>query len=559
MNEDGVPESYIKIGQHGIHSARWRRAIHKPDSDVGACLGILIRIELPADFGCRKMKLMKHIYSATFLFISAFMLARAFTLQAAQTLIEPLFRMLDLNVGETGQVILANGQAVSVKLIDLKEQRCDMRGAVRRAELGVEVAGQRAQLVAATYNLPKTVGSAQIDCPITRGYIERSSEDNVWALDKDARLRLWPAGSPWIQPGTFGYPLNQRWFASDTQMANDPCYADGGDKPGLKSIYYHYGLDFGGAEGLADVLAATDGTFVCRGNERMPGLEYPPQVKPRYDVLYIRDDRGWYYRYSHLMAFEPSAKLGQRVKMGTKIGTLGKEGGSGGWSHLHVDITMLQPSGRYGITDGYAFIHQAYRERHNTKLMAVARPHAVAWCGEPVTLDATRSWHADGPEHLKSFTWKFSDGSAATGPTNFRRYEQPGHYTEVLKVMDDQGHSAWDIAVVEVFNRQAPLPVPAIHAVYWPTLGINPGDTVNFKARTFNVRPDEGEEEWDFGDGAATQRTRSDGNESQHAPNGYAIVAHHFAKPGNYVVRVQRANQRGETATARLLVQVGGN
>ena len=85
---------------------------------------------------------------------------------------------------------------------------------------------------------------------------------NAWALEKDARLRLWPAGSPWIEPGTFSYPVRQRWFASDTQMANEPVYVDGAELPGKTDIYYHYGLDFGGAEGLVEVVAATDGLVV---------------------------------------------------------------------------------------------------------------------------------------------------------------------------------------------------------------------------------------------------------------------------------------------------------
>ena len=29
-----------------------------------------------------------------------------------------------------------------------------------------------------------------------------------------------------MERGTFGYPLKQRWFANDTQMANEPCFVD---------------------------------------------------------------------------------------------------------------------------------------------------------------------------------------------------------------------------------------------------------------------------------------------------------------------------------------------
>ena len=42
--------------------------------------------------------------------------------------------------------------------------------------------------------------------------------------------------------------------------------------------------------------------------------------------------------------------------MGQKLGVLGKEGGSGGWTHLHFDITKRQPSGLWGIEEGYAFL-----------------------------------------------------------------------------------------------------------------------------------------------------------------------------------------------------------
>ncbi len=47
-------------------------------------------------------------------------------------------------------------------------------------------------------------------------------------------------------------------------MANVPVFVDGGEVPGSKNIYYHYGLDFGGAEGLVDVISATDGLVYRR-------------------------------------------------------------------------------------------------------------------------------------------------------------------------------------------------------------------------------------------------------------------------------------------------------
>ena len=70
--------------------------------------------------------------------------------------------------------------------------------------------------------------------------------------------------------------------------------------------------------------------------------------------------------------------------MGQKIGVLGKEGSSGGWSHLHFDIKGRQPSGKWGIQEGYAFLWEAYRREHRPQIIAVARPHHLIWAGEKV-------------------------------------------------------------------------------------------------------------------------------------------------------------------------------
>src|SRR5438552_4700741 len=286
----------------------------------------------------------------------------------------PLVRAVDLDVDEAQEITLADGAKVRVKLLKLTETRDALRNAVRQARVKVELNGQSLVLTSATYHLPVTFAGVQIDCPITKGHVGNSSEGNACGLVKDARLRLWPAGSPWIEPGTFVYPLRQRWFASHTQMANEPTFVDGGEVPGAKKIYYHYGLDSGGAEGLVEVVAAAAGRVISAGKEILPGYDDSPS-KARYDVVYLLDERGWYHRYSHLQTIDPAVRPGAQVRLRQKIGVLGKEGGSGGWSHLHYDITSRQPSGLWGIQEGYAFIWEAYQREQAPKLLAVARPH----------------------------------------------------------------------------------------------------------------------------------------------------------------------------------------
>jgi len=469
--------------------------------------------------------------------------------------LEPLVRVADLNLGESQTVELCDGSRATVKLLDLKETRDDVRNAVRKAVATVDINGRTVSLVSSTYRLPTTIAGVQIDCPITKGYLQNSSKKNAWGLAKDARIRLWPADSALIRPGTFVYPVKQRWFATDTQMANVPTFVDGGELPSNKNIYYHYGLDFGGAEGLVEVVAATDGLVVSAGEKLLAGYD-ESAVRPRYDVIYVLDERGWFYRYSHLYKILDSVKPGRRVKMGEQIGILGKEGASGGWSHLHFDIKCKQPSGMLGIQNAYAFAWEAYQRQYEPKIIAVARPHHLAWAGQTVELDATRSWSGAGD--IERFEWTFCDGTSAKGAKIRRVYDKPGEYNEIVKITDSAGNIDYDFAVVQIIDRNHPDQVPpAIHAAYYPTSGIKTGDEVTFKVRSF--RTVHGSEVWDFGDGTPKVTVQSDGNAQAHDLQGYAVTTHRYKRRGNYIATVERTNERGHRAVTHLHIRVGSD
>jgi murein DD-endopeptidase MepM/ murein hydrolase activator NlpD len=464
---------------------------------------------------------------------------------------ESLHRVVDLDLGESRQVALRGGVKAEVKLVGTSSSFDPLRDAVRRASVKLEVNGQTIELDSGNYRLPRTVAGIEVDCPITRAYMDNTDQDH-WGLTKAARIRLWPAGSPWVEPGTFVYPARQRWFASATQMGNEPTYVDGFEAPNRRKIYYHSGLDIGGAEGLVDVLAAAGGLVASAGKAGLPGYEDTP-VDPRYDVVYVLDDRGWYYRYSHLQSFDPAIKPGATVAMGQKIGVLGKEGGSGGWSHLHFEIVARQPSGKWGTEEGYAFIWQASASEQHPPVIAVARPHHLTMAGDRITLDGSRSWAGSGK--IARYEWTFTDGTTASVPRVERAYAQAGEYSEILKVTDDHGRVAYDFAIVQVIDREHhPVLPPSIHAAYAPTMGLHPGDPVTFKVRTFGTT--DGSETWDFGDGTPPVEVRSDGNVEQLARDGYAVVTHRFARPGDYLPRVERSDSRGRKATARLFVRI---
>ena len=357
------------------------------------------------------------------------------------------------------------------------------------------------------------------------------------------------AGEAW----TFTYPVQQKWFATDTQMANDPVYVDGGERAGKRKIYYHSGLDIGGSEGLVEVVAAADAQVVSVGDVVLDEHKRDTPVSPRYDVVYLLDGRGWYYRYSHLKEIDSNIVPGRIVSQGDRIGLLGKEGGSGGWSHLHFEIKSRQPSGRWGTQEGYAFLWEAYHRQYKPVVTAVARPHHVIFSGGTVTLDGSRSWSGSGK--IAGYQWQFHDGSTATTPRIQRTYHKPGRYSEVLRVTNDAGDTAYDFAVVVVVDREHPeRRIPSIHPNYYPTSGIRPDDPVTFKVRTFNTTA--GSELWDFGDGSSSVEVRSDGNAVKLSPDGYAVTTHRYDKPGDYVVRVSRTNEHGVAAIGHVHVHV---
>jgi murein DD-endopeptidase MepM/ murein hydrolase activator NlpD len=402
-----------------------------------------------------------------------------------------------------------------------------------------------------------TVGGVQVDCPVTRGYYQNHDPfEDSWGLVKDVRLRLWPAGSPWLAPGEFVYPVRQRWFASPTQIGNEPSYVDGGDQHAARRpIYYHSGNDLGGCEGMIEVVSACDGLVVSAGGKALAEYTDVPFYKPRgdYDYVYVLDEHGWFYRYAHLKSIDTAVRPGAQVKAGQKIGLLGKEGSSGGWAHLHFDIKARQPSGKWGVQDAYPFLWEAYVREHKPGIIAVARPHHLIAAGEKVRLDGSRSWSASG--RITRYQWTFGDAGTAEGAIVERTYDKPGSYSEILMVSDASGQVDYDFAIVQVLDRNAAekLP-PTIHASYAPTLDIRVGDPVTFKVRTF--RTDVGNETWDFGDGSAAVTVHSGGSGNEHDPAGYAETVHRFPKAGHYVVRVEGTGNGGMKATGHVAVRV---
>lgn len=461
----------------------------------------------------------------------------------------------EFDIGETRKITLSDSSQVEIKLLDITEKTDPAVKALRCATVHLQINDKPLDLISGNYQLPITFGKIQIDAPVVKSYVERSGR-NSWGIQKDARLRLWPKGTPWMTPGTFVYPIRQKLLASSTQMNNEPVYVDGGERPGSKTQYYHYGLDFGGAEGCIEAICAADALVVSAAGQTLDDYKVKP-VEPRYDVIYLLDGRGWFYRYSHLKRID--VKPGQIVQKGDVLGLLGKEGGSGGWSHLHFGILTNQ-TGLWGNHQAWPYVWEAWINENRPVLTAVARPHLVGVIGQPIQLSGALSFSLNNKP--LSFEWILSNGTKKNAKTTEITYNQPGFYSEILKVTDSDGNVAFDNTQVEIFDPQTfsdgikdRFVFPAsIHLAYSPTKGIKTGSPVTFKIRSFRTR---GKGEMiDFGDGSKPVAVMSDGNADQHNPNGYAVIKHSFSQPGTYIVRADHKDENGLNATSHVFVKV---
>ncbi len=467
---------------------------------------------------------------------------------------KPIRVVTELDIGESSEIVLSNGEKVRLTLMEIGVVRDSIRNAIRSVDVKVSIDGEEVTLGSGNYLLPVEAGGVQIDCPVVKNYSINSSK-NRWGLSKDARFRLWPKGSSFLKPGTFVYPIKQEWLATMSQSGNEPTYVDWGENPADSNIYYHSGHDIGGAEGMDEILSATDGLVISAMGDTLEGYnDFPGDI--RKDVVYILTDLGWFIRYSHLDSTDPAIRAGTRVKMGEKIGLIGKQGGSGGWVHLHFEIkTRETTSGDWGTEDAYAYLWESYVRQYEPEIIAVARPHHLLWTGQKTLFDGSRSKSFSGD--IVGYEWTFHDGTTDNGAVQERIYSIPGEYSEILKVTDSKGNVDYDFAVVQVYNRDKPgHTIPTLQPAYSPTQDIKPGDQITFLVRTFNTEA--GSEVWDFGDGSPTVSVISETVDLQNFTEGkFAETVHSFTEPGDYIVKVMRTDEAGITATGHLHLVVG--
>lgn len=469
--------------------------------------------------------------------------------------------LLKLKIGETKTVTLYDGTQSNIKLLDVIYERDKVRKAIREARVQLNVDGVEKWIVAGNYNLPEKFDSVKVDCPFAKGYLERSGyPKNAWRLgNNDVLLRVWKVDDPVNTNNLIHYHLNQKWAISNTTVVLEPVEEDGDAiHPNENDyIYYHWGVDVVGVKNITEVLAAGDGIVIGVGENYKTDEPIFNEAGARFDRIFIKMPNGWVYRYSHLDDSRLNVTLGQNVKGGDVISYLSDIWG--GFAHTHFEIWSLDEDGKYVLEPAYPYLWESYMNLYKPRIIAVARPHKYIAVGERVKLDGLKSVSFEGD--IVKYEWLFQNGDTASGAEVYRTYNEPGYFSEILKVTDNKGNIGYEtVQVMVVYENQPNKSYGFNIASYYPSFNNKTGEEITFKGRIFNTKSngewDYSSETWDFGDGATTISTSAPYVEDP--SHEYALVYHTYKVPGHYFVTYSKTTQEGITSTIKLNVDVDG-
>ena len=98
--------------------------------------------------------------------------------------------VIEMNVGQTQDVMLVNGEVVKLAFNSMDIVRDSVRLGIRDVKLRISVDGQEAVIGSGNYYLPVIVGKVRIDCPVLKEHTATSSYYTNGVLGADARFRL---------------------------------------------------------------------------------------------------------------------------------------------------------------------------------------------------------------------------------------------------------------------------------------------------------------------------------------------------------------------------------
>ncbi|HWH31921.1 MAG TPA: PKD domain-containing protein, partial [Egibacteraceae bacterium] len=180
---------------------------------------------------------------------------------------------------------------------------------------------------------------------------------------------------------------------------------------------------------------------------------------------------------------------------------------------------------------GHVWVAGVKDERAAMANVAPVARFQAAMTDMTVEVDARTSSDANGD--ALTYSWRFGDGSTATGATARRTYEAPGSYTVTLTVHDGRAQATTSRTVQAVLpNRPPAASFTATTTDLAVALDARASSDADGDALHFA---------WELGDG----RTATG-----------ATVSHTYGTAGSYVVTLTVTDDRGASTTARTLVTV---
>lgn len=417
-------------------------------------------------------------------------------------------QIIHLNLNEATTFTLNNGQKRSIRLLSVTEHRDSVIKLVRRADVRLAIDDKPFDLLCAPYVMPTQAAGLRLLVDSTSGWGN---------IPKTAQLSLWDPSDPIVDIKKFTFPIrNFRLFSQGTQTYNEPVHLGLGDgDPTGQQFYHDYGFDNAGFEGREEVLSAVQGTIV----------KFAPSRENICSVL-VQDANGSIWEYAHLQSIDPQLTLNMTLSSGHKIGLLGKTGPSGNFSHLHLGAFLSRSDADSGHAarqlNLYPWLVTAYRAKHPSELLAVARPHQLALTRQTVSLDASNSLAF--ASRIVDWRWVLPDGTTLKQPKVQTTFDRPGAYVAALWVKDNLGQQDVDFCQIKVFSRDNPeKAIPHIFMTQTPTQNIQCNQTVTFRFWFQGQKPSP--IRVDFSDGTQVANYQS-----------YSELPHAFTSPGIHIV-----------------------
>ncbi len=398
------------------------------------------------------------------------------------------------------------------------------RRVFRSAEVDVEVSGTRATLHARPFEMPQTVNGLRLYVETTRSWATEPQLDPMPEVQRAVRFSCVAAGEPW-GPSELRFPIRHyRWRANtygNTWLALVP----------YNKHYYHRGEDFGAIPDRLEVLASLGGVItrspLPTGDQESNGLQ-------------IQCPSGLELGYFHMNVetLLPHRTNGAAVRSGDLLGRTGMT-----WAgrksqhndpHLHWGVSV-----RGAPLASYPFVAEAYLRDYPDPLLAVAGGYHYAIPGDAVELDASRSLARTG-RRIVRYQWRLHDGREVEGPHASVKADQPGLFSEELRLLADDGSEDRDYAQLRVWNPHAGAAFAAGWFYHWPLRGARPGTPVLFWNRLSGTTSPV---EIDFGDNSNPDRIGQE-------------ITHVYAKAGIYTATLRSRGPADEPVEVRMRVVI---